>query len=222
MEIKIDKIIRSRRRTLALQITPDARLIVRAPKHASLDYIKNTISKKKGWIEEKQRLMQKRCKDIITREFKEGGEFFYLGKRYRLSMVEGSENLSFDSGFKLGHSHRDKAKELFSDWYKKRAFDKISERVEWYCALFGLKHNSVRVTDAQKRWGSCSIDDKLCFSWRLVMAPLEVIDYVVIHELAHLKERNHSKKFWDGVREMMPDYKKNLKWLKDNDHLLSL
>ncbi|UCG35277.1 MAG: M48 family metallopeptidase [Candidatus Omnitrophota bacterium] len=221
MEIKIDKIIRSRRRTLALQITPDARLIVRAPKRASLDYIKKTVFKKRLWIKEKQKIMQKRCQDIVVREFKEGEEFLYLGNQYRLSVVEGARPLSFDDGFKLSDIYRNKAKELFADWYKKKAFEKISERVQWYAALFGLSHKSIKITDAQKRWGSCSVEDKLCFSWRLIMAPLGVIDYVVVHELAHLKVKNHSKKFWTQVEVMMPDYKQHLKWLKNNDHLLS-
>ena len=219
MKVKIDKIIRSRRRTLALQITQDAHLIIRAPKHLSLESIKNTVFKRRLWIKEKQEMMQE--KRSPAKEFIEGEGFLYLGDTYKLSIVDrGSEPLSFDNEFKLMVSCRNKAKELFTDWYKKKAYEKISERVEWYSYLLGLKHNSLKLTDAKRRWGSCCVKNNLRFSWRLIMAPLEIIDYVVVHELMHIKVKNHSKKFWDEVRAMMPDYALSRKWLRDNDHLL--
>ncbi|MBI4687875.1 MAG: M48 family metallopeptidase [Nitrospirae bacterium] len=98
----------------------------------------------------------------------------------------------------------------------------MSERVSWYSSLSGLKYNRVKISDAQKRWGSCSAKGNLNFSWRLIMSPIRVIDYVVIHELAHLEERNHSKKCWNKVKIMLPDYEQYKEWLKENKHLLDI
>jgi len=106
------------------------------------------------------------------------------------------------------------------DWYKERAYEKISERVQWYALKNGFQYNKIKITQAQKRWGSCSSKGNLNFSWRLIMAPLPVVDYVVVHELAHLVEKNHSKAFWSKVKMLMTDYQKQQEWLKRNGHLL--
>ncbi len=108
------------------------------------------------------------------------------------------------------------------NWYKDRAYEKIGQRVEWYARKYEFKYNKTKITTAQKRWGSCSSKGNLNFSWRLIMAPLPVIDYVVIHELVHLEERNHSRLFWDKVKYFYPEYPKCGNWLKENGHLLKL
>ncbi len=112
--------------------------------------------------------------------------------------------------------------ERFTNWYKERAYEKIKERVEFYAQKRGLKYNRVNITSAEKRWGSCSAKGNLNFSWRLIMAPLPVVDYVVVHELVHLIEKNHSKEFWKKVKLFMPDYEKYKDWLKEKGHLLTL
>jgi len=108
------------------------------------------------------------------------------------------------------------------NWYKQEAQRKISERVEWHARRFGLAVGTVRITDAQKRWGSCSQNNNLNFSWRLIMAPLRVVDYVVIHELAHTVERSHSRAFWRKVAMMCPTHRSGMEWLKKNEHLLQI
>ncbi len=91
-----------------------------------------------------------------------------------------------------------------------------------YSEMTGLIHRSIKITSAKKRFGSCSPNGSLNFSWRLMMAPLNIIDYVVVHELVHIEERNHSKNFWNKVRIILPDYKQSEKWLKDNSQLLTI
>jgi predicted metal-dependent hydrolase len=86
----------------------------------------------------------------------------------------------------------------------------------------GLTCRSVRITDAKERWGSCNAAGSLNFAWRLVMAPPPVIDYVIVHELAHLVEMNHSQRFWGLVGRILPDYAVRRKWLRENEHLLTL
>ena len=111
---------------------------------------------------------------------------------------------------------------LFTAWYKQQARWVLAERVEWFASRFKFTFTQVRISSARTRWGSCSNRGSLSFTWRLVMAPLEVVDYVVVHELAHLRIKNHSPAFWKKVESILPDYKARQKWLKTNGGLLAL
>ena len=149
------------------------------------------------------------------KEFVNGEGFLYLGRYYRLKIVDDQEvPLEFENGFYLSRNALPQARKVFIEWYKKMAYKKISERVRWYAQKRGFKYNKVNITNAQKRWGSSSSNRNLNFPWRLIMAPLPVIDYVVIHELVHLEEKNHTKLFWNKVKMLMPDYEKYKDWLK--------
>jgi len=223
MEIKIEKIIRSRRKTIALQITDDATLIIRAPYDVSDETIMRIISKHKDWIKKKKMEIEARGSKFTPKEFVNGEGFLYLGRSYKLNIVDEQDvPLRFDNGFYLSRDALSRAREVFIEWYKKRAYEKILERVEKYAKDGGFKYNKINITNANKRWGSCSPNGILNFSWRLVMAPLPVIDYVVIHELAHTEEKNHSKNFWIKVKVLMPNFEKYADWLKRNGHLLRL
>ena len=209
-EIKIDKIIRSKRRTIALEVTRDASLIVRAPYRTSFDFIEKVVFKKRFWIKEKQEIVRDRHKKVIPKEFISGEGFLYLGNMYKLEFIDDMDMpIVFDNNFKIALKNYDIAKEILIAWYKAQAYQKISERVNWHSSLSGLRYNKIRISDAQKRWGSCSAKGNLNFSWRLIMAPLRVIDYVVVHELAHLEEKNHSKTFWNKIKIMQPDYEQH-------------
>jgi predicted metal-dependent hydrolase len=98
----------------------------------------------------------------------------------------------------------------------------IAERVAWYAAKYGFTYKQVKITSAQTRWGSCSAKGTLSFAWRLVMAPVPEIDFVVVHELVHTVEKNHGKAFWAKVKAILPDYKQRIEWLEVNGHLLKL
>lgn len=223
MEIQISKIIRSRRRTIELQINSDSSLIVRAPLRVSERYINKLVYKKRLWISKKQEFMLRQKQLTKQKEFISGESFLYLGNTYKLQIVDNSKlpllPLSLESStgtFFLSRTHLDKAKELFMLWYKEQAKQKITERVDFYCSQTGLKYNKVRITDAGSRWGSCGSKNSLNFNWRLIMAPPGVLDYVVVHEVAHITEKNHSKRFWLKVETIFPDYKIHRKWLKEN------
>lgn len=192
MDIEIKKIIRTKRKTISLQITDDATLIVRAPFNANDEVIRKVVSKHRKWIEQKRREIENRDPKFVPKEFVNGEGFLYLGRYYRLKIVdEQDEPLKFENGFYLSRDAILHARELFIEWYKKAAYEKILERVSWFAKKSGFKYNKVNITDAQKRWGSLSHNKNLNFPWRLIMAPLSVIDYVVIHELVHFEERNH-------------------------------
>jgi predicted metal-dependent hydrolase len=222
-EIKIDKIIRSKRRSIALEVARDATLIVRAPYRTPLDFIEKVVFKKRFWIKEKQEFVRDRCKKVIPKEFVSGEGFLYLGDMYKLEFVDDLDiPIVFNDSFQILRKYCNNAKEILIAWYREQADQKISERVIWHSSLSGLKYNKIKISNAQKRWGSCSAKENLNFSWRLIMAPLRVIDYVVVHELAHIEEKNHSKRFWNKIKIMLPDYKQQKDWLKENRHLLDI
>lgn len=222
MDIEIEKIIRTKRKTIALQITDDATLIVKAPLNVNNKTIKAVVLKHKKWIEQKKREIDERTPKFSPKEFVNGEGFLFLGRYYKLKIVDKQEvPLRFENNFYLSKDALPQAREVFIEWYKKIAYEKISERVEWYAQKRGFKHDKANITNAQKRWGSCS-NKNLNFPWRLIMAPLPVIDYVVIHELVHIEEKNHSKAFWNKIKMLMPDYEKHKEWLKKNSYLLRL
>jgi predicted metal-dependent hydrolase len=223
--VDIKKIIHSKRKTIALQVCEDTTLLVRAPFGVGEDVIEKVILKHQKWLENKKKEILARDISFTKKEFVNGEGFLFLGKSYRLKIVEdnGIDNklLFKDSYFYLKGVVKN-PRETFIGWYKKEAYQKISERVDWYAQKRGFKYNQVKISNAQKRWGSCSHLGNLNFSWRLIMAPMPVIDYVVVHELVHLIEKNHSKSFWNKVRLLLPDYKKQREWLKKNGYLLKI
>lgn len=202
-EITIDKLLRSRRRSIGLEVTRDARLIVRAPIRISLREIKDIVLKKRNWILKKQAFVR-RCRDrYLPGDFIDGENYYYLGRLCRLGQAEGQP-----------------VKGSLAGWYRAAAYEKIKERADRYAGMTGLAYSGLKISNAGSRLGSCSAEGNLSFSWRLIMVPLEIIDYVVVHELAHLEVRNHSGAFWDKVRSIMPDYKPRSTWLKENNAIL--
>ncbi len=219
--VKIDQIIRSRRKTIALIVNFDGSLVVRAPHYARDEQIRAFVEEKAAWIratQAKSRQMQRQA----AHEYAEGETFYYLGQAIPLRLVEkGARPLELKDGhFILLASARLQAAALLTTWYKAEAARLLPARAALLAAFFGLKFGKVRISSARRRWGSCSTSGTISLSWRLVMAPAEVMDYVIVHELAHIMEKNHGPEFWARVAAMQPDYKGRLKWLRANGHLL--
>jgi predicted metal-dependent hydrolase len=220
----IDRLIRSRRRTYSIEVERDGSLVVRAPNRASMREIRGVVKDRRNWIARKQRQTQEKYGSTAPKHFVEGERFLYLGDPYPLAIGNATNPpLTFDNrNFVLSGEHVGEAQEAFIGWYRQQASSVISERVKRYSSPSGIRYRRLKITNAQRRWGSCSATGNLCFSWRLAMAPLDVIDYVVVHELAHIEHKDHSRKFWDRVESVLPDYRSRRNWLKDNDHLLTL
>ena len=199
----------------------DATLTVRAPQRASMEAINGLVHGKREWIRRKQEHARKTYEAFKPREYARGESFYYLGNLYELSIVENLPTpLVFDQGFFLSEKYKEKARNVFIRWYKRQALLKITERVEYWAGLSGTRQGRIRINSASKRWGSCGHAGNLNFSWRLVMAPPAALDYVVVHELSHLRHMNHSADFWNTVWSFIPDYKTGEQWLKENGHLL--
>jgi len=221
-DFPIDRIVRSRRRTIALVITPDARLIVRAPHRVPAAMIDEMIREKSGWIRKKLAEMRERPQ-VTVHHYEEGEIFLFLGRSYPLhftgdgrGMIERTDRLCVCQT--LRHDIRRRLKV----WYVEEARKEIHARCMWFSLTTGYVPASIRITDARERWGSCTHKGGLNFSWRLVQAPLEIVDYVIVHELVHIRQHDHSKKFWAKVKEVMPDYERRRKWLRENERLLRI
>jgi predicted metal-dependent hydrolase len=216
------RIIRSKRSTIAIHIDRGGELTVRAPQGASESVIRSFLERKRPWIEEKLRIVRARALSLSRR----GGRYPYLGEWHPVTLIDETENrpplLLHDGRFLLHRSRVNDLHGLIEQWYRAQARRILPDRVAHYATPGGPSIGKINITGAKKRWGSCSSSGSLNFSWRLVMAPLHIIDYVVVHELAHRFEPNHSAKFWARVSELMPEYRERRAWLKKEGYLLSI
>ncbi|MDO9326354.1 MAG: SprT family zinc-dependent metalloprotease [Methanoregula sp.] len=221
-DITIDQIVRSRRRSIALVITPDGHLIVRAPLKAPEALINKFVEEKSGWITKKIGEMRQRPA-ATEHAYEEGETFFYLGRIYPLHIVEsGSSPIERTDRLCICRTLLPDIKHRVKCWYVQEAQREIYARCMWFSMTTGYTPKSIRITDARQRWGSCTSVGGINFSWRLIQAPLEIVDYVIVHELVHLKQHDHSKKFWAKVKEIMPDYERRKEWLRENERLLRI
>jgi len=222
-------VVRSKKRTktLMLKIERDGSVVMHVPYHTSEPDIQQFFQAKLPWVEkklgEKERILGATNKPI---RFVPGEKFLYLGQRYPLEYRESKgrrAHLALSHGvFYLDEACAGQGRELFISWYKERAREIFDERVRHYSKQLRLFPKEVGVTSAKSRYGSCSPENKLSFSFRLVMAPYPMIDYVIVHELAHIKIKNHSRRFWMYMEEAMPEYGRYKKWLKENSLLLDI
>ena len=216
MLITISRILRSRRRTIALVITRDARLIVHAPLQTTMTEIETLVEHKRNWITKK--LLQVQEKQDLHRmnPFRDGELFRYKGDQYPLKITPRERSIRLNENHILfPEKYLANPERAMTYWYAHEALRTIAERVEYYTERHGFRHTGITVTGARTRWGSCSPANRLCFSWRLILTPESVIDYVVVHELCHTLEKNHSMKFWNKVGAILPDYKARRALLKE-------
>jgi predicted metal-dependent hydrolase len=217
MTFPVDQVIRSKRKTLALIVKPDGSVLVRAPLRTPRTVIHAFVVRNKRWIETKQAEVLATLPPP-TREYVSGQTFPYLGTSYPLDIVEGQRKpLLLDTGkFRLAVLHQKDAASVFERWYREQARQALSARVELFARANDFHYKGIRITSARTRWGSCSATGSLSFSWRLIQAPPVVVDYVVVHELVHTAVHNHSKKFWQRVGMIMPDFQEHRKWLREH------
>ena len=222
MPIEVNQIVRSKRKTLALIVKPDGSLIVRAPLRTPERSIKEFIEDHAEWIQKKQAEMLA-TPAPAPRLYSPGEIFMYLGCAYPLEIVKGQKQpLLLKGGFKLAESSKSNAALTFERWYRAQAKQILEQRVSLYARQYDLQYKKISITSARTRWGSCSANGSLNFSWRLILTPMEVVDYVVVHELAHTVFHNHSRRFWKRVEKMMPEYKERRTWLRKNGQQLML
>lgn len=179
------QLIRSARRTVAIQIMPDGAVFVRAPKRCSREYIEAFVQARRDWIRKKQQELEYHRKQL----------------KVQLEMLPEMTPADYSQ-------------------LQKQAAAVITEKVSQYAEQMGVSYGRIAIRDQKTRWGSCSARGNLNFNWRLILAPAEVLEYVVVHELAHRKEMNHSDRFWSHVGDVLPDYKIRRLWLRKNGDFL--
>ena len=218
--IQPDEIIRSNRKTLSICIDPFGRLIVRAPKRCGQERIFAFLQAKEDWILRKK--SERQGAGIrLPEENLDGYELYLLGNSYRLEVCERKDVALSKTENVLFLPNIDSEKKLVQ-WLKKQAKILFSKLAEEYAQKMQVDFKRVSVTSAKRRWGSCSFDNSLHFSFRLFYTPMEIIEYVVVHELSHIKQKNHSPKFWAEVEKYQPDYKEKRKWLKGRAALMEI
>ena len=208
------QLIRSKRTSLSIQIDYSGAIVVRAPIRLDKSVIESFITSKKKWIEKKQNLILSKKKI----SYEDGEMFYYLGKKYPLEIALNHKSSVDFNGEKFLLSGDGKSNLLV--FYKYQFIKIVQPRIEYFSKKFDFKYRNVRYRKQKTVWGSCGPMNDINLNYLLIMSPISVIDYVLIHELCHTKIKNHSSQFWNLVEETMPNYKEQVKWLKHHGHEL--
>lgn len=214
------KITRASRKSLSLQVLSDGTIEIRAPKLMPKFFINRFIQKNSDWIEKRLSVAKQNAPKV--RKFTNGEKFIYLGKEYSLQIGNYTSIKIYEDKLLLPAGLLFRAKKELENWYIKQAKEVIIHHLNQYAKEMNTSFVSVSFSDTKSKWGSCTHDNRLQFNYRLIMAPLLVLRYVVIHELAHTLEKNHARSFWSKVSRFNPSYKEQIKWLKKNGDSLRL
>lgn len=211
------KIIKSKRKSIALIIENNGDFIVRAPIKADEKSIYKFINQKRDWI------IKKRVEQLENQpkpfDIKDNAKISILGKEYYINLYENNRVKVADNLIFLPLNN---SKEKLISYLKKLAKIVITNECNDNCNKFNFSYASISINSAKTRWGSCSGSDKLHFTYKLMLCPMDVVDYIIVHELCHTKVKNHSNKFWRLVESYYPDYKNCEKWLKQNRAIVEI
>ena len=222
--ITIDKLIRSRRKTISIQISSEGELIVRAPTRCPNSEIERVIKERLNWIRTHQdRILKNRAINSNLISYK---DVMFLGITKPIIFDKSTKKISYhESYFSINEKYAlnsFKVKNLVIKFMFDEAQEILKNRVNYFANLMQLMPQSLSISNSKRVWGSCSKDADIKLNWRLVMLPPDIIDYVVVHELSHIVEFNHSKLFWKLVGSVLPNYKERRALLKKGDFLLNL
>ncbi|HLI12749.1 MAG TPA: SprT family zinc-dependent metalloprotease [Alphaproteobacteria bacterium] len=205
-----------RKRTIALIIEPGSDLTILAPATAELSRIEAVARRRTGWILRKLADIRERAHSQHSHEFVDGESLTYLGRQYRLRVSHagtGKPSCKLRGGWlevvvPASVPMRDRQRtvaQAVQSWYRARARSRLMTRTKIWSERLGIAFGQLLITSPAKRWGSCDAANNIRINWRIMMAPLSLIDYVVAHELCHVKHRNHSDEFWRLLASVMPD-----------------
>lgn len=211
-----------RRRDVCVQVYADGRLRVLAPLAMPLREVRAFVLERAQWIRAKQEYFATKRQHAI--QICDGAKLPCAGEQLRLSIharkgrphaIRQAKTLSYTGPI-------DAARDTVLAWYRKEAAEIIEQRMEHYAPMVGKAPSRIVIRDQRTRWGSCSARGTISINWRLLLAPYEVMDYVVIHELCHLLQRNHSPRFWREVERVLPGYERHTRWLREHGGRLSI
>lgn len=222
-------VIRSRRKTYEIRITSQGELQFRAPLKMTDKRIREALEERSEWIRRKLEAVRSSVLNHAPRRFATGEAYPFMGKEHLLHIVENPQKARVTVAYETGvfritaPAHNpEEIRSALEKWCKRQAANILPERVRLHEARMGLKAIQVTVKDQKKRWGSCSSRGNINLNWRLILMPPEVMDAVVIHELAHLVHPNHSAQYYTYLSRYNPAYKEHDKWLKGQGKALFL
>ena len=211
---------RSRRKTASIYIERDGKVTALMPQGLSDAEVEKVMEGKRKWIYRHLAEWRDLNATRVHRQFVNGEGFLYLGRSYRLKLVrEQSVPLALKDGYFCFLSPKglsDDAEAAFKSFYREKGAVRIPERVAYFQGKMAVEAKAVKILDLKHRWASCSPGGTLNFHWKCMMAPATVLDYIVVHELAHLRYPNHTAAFWNEVDKVMPDYGERKEWLRVN------
>lgn len=205
------RIIRSWRRSIGLEINKDGLLLLRVPYGVSREELESVVARKENWILRAQQRVKKEQEVHRPLEKKEGASFLLLGAPCSLHLVPGRGFLLEKNVLTMG---TEETRESLVRFFSRLLGSILQQQVPFYAAKMGLACPKVKWSRARSRWGYCNYKREVGFSWPLVFCPREVIAYVVVHELCHIRNMSHNKAFWQSVAAVLPDYKEREQWLK--------
>lgn len=228
-------------KNISIRINQQSEIIVTAPKYIEQTYLDEVLNKKAPWILKQLHSIAQRPVPPTPMLFQTGDTINYLGKPCKLVVhftnpIENTttrkpivslerEGQTFHltvSGDVPEAIYQESMREVFKHWFIQHGNNLVAERLELYCPVMAVRPSKVVLKEQKRRWGTCTGKGAIYLNWRLMMAPLSILDYVLVHELAHLKHPNHSKAFWGFVESIVPDYKLQKTWLRNNGSQLSL
>ena len=212
-----NQIIRSKRKSISLVIKINGEFIVRAPMRCRDEEITKFINEKSNWIIKKR--IEQLNNSYLTLTFNKPEILPFLGSNFEIKLQDIKKVKLIENQIILPKFN---AKEKLVSFLKNSAKKYITKRVEYIASLFAFSYAGISISSAKTCWGSCSHNNKLHFTYKLMMCPSDVIDYIVLHELCHTKFKNHSSQFWELVKKCCPDYKAHEKWLKKYRGIIEL
>jgi predicted metal-dependent hydrolase len=217
---EIAQILRSRRRrTLGLEITPEARVVLRVPARVPEAAARQWAYKKSRWVLRHLDAVRRRIAEVPR--LQNGGPILYRGESRGVSFREKLHPaVLFQDGFIVRSGETQEVRRRLVRWFRRAAKSVFSGRVRDFAESTGLRPHGLRISSGRRTWGSANRKGTVSLSWRLLMAPPFVLDYVIVHELVHLRIRNHSRSFWERVASIDPRYREARSWLTAHAHLL--
>jgi len=217
------------RKTTDIVIERNGIIAVRPPKDFSPEQVDAVVESKRMWLYRNLAEWRDLNATAVVREWVNGESFLYLGRSYRLSLLAGQDDdLKLKEGrFCLNRALIDQggegaARRIFETFYSSKGEKRIRERIAHFAPKVGVKPTGMSVKELGYRWASCSKGNSLSFHWKCMMAPPKIIDYMIVHELCHMRQRNHSDAFWNEVDKVMPDYRERKEWLRRHGARLDL
>ena len=222
------EIVRSARRSISIEVSK-AKVVVRSPHFVAAAQLEKFVREKATWVQQKLAQQQNQIDEVPERTYATGSQLPLLGKDLTLSVNRQTQADIFRYGDELRVylamrsrlSDEDQARRLVGQWYQRQALSILTAKTDAMVALIGAKHSGVTIKATRSKWGHCTVRGAIQYNWQILLAPEAIVDYLVAHEVSHLRHHNHSPDFWALVASICPEYKKRRAWLKANGmHLI--